>query len=130
MMGFVPRDFHDVPLKETKAGTIASIVLSLASMGALSVCLGKESSSDLASSWEIDQKAARRVQNVRDWSRLPLVCWCESVYKVPLTLAHSIQWFSSSTLTRFALWQGLQCFLMGLESTLPIKSASKLCSCV
>jgi hypothetical protein len=66
MMGFVPRDFHDVPLKETKAGTIASIVLSLASMGALSVCLGKESSSDLASSWEIDQKAARRVQNVRD----------------------------------------------------------------
>ncbi|PMD54651.1 uncharacterized protein K444DRAFT_110101 [Hyaloscypha bicolor E] len=57
MMGFVPRDFHDVPLKETKAGTIASIVLSLASMGALSVCL------------------TRRVQNVRDWSRLPLVCW-------------------------------------------------------
>ncbi|KAH8791908.1 hypothetical protein BGZ57DRAFT_872647 [Hyaloscypha finlandica] len=57
MMGFVPRDFNDVPLKETKAGTIVSIVLSMASMGVLSVCL------------------ARRVQNVRDWSRLPLVCW-------------------------------------------------------
>ncbi|KAE9380242.1 hypothetical protein N431DRAFT_361713 [Stipitochalara longipes BDJ] len=57
MMGFIPRDVDGVPLKETKAGTVVSIILSLASMGALSVCL------------------SRRVQNVRDWSRLPLVCW-------------------------------------------------------
>jgi hypothetical protein len=56
MMGFVPRDFNDVPLKETKAGTIVSIVLSMASMGALSVCLGKESSTDLASSWKLTER--------------------------------------------------------------------------
>lgn len=41
MMGFLPRDFNDVPLKETKAGTVVSVVISLASMGALSVCLCK-----------------------------------------------------------------------------------------
>jgi hypothetical protein len=38
-MGFIPRDLDDVPLKETKGGAVVSIVLSLASMGALSVCL-------------------------------------------------------------------------------------------
>ncbi|TVY69013.1 hypothetical protein LSUE1_G006200, partial [Lachnellula suecica] len=46
-----------VPLKETEGGKIVSVVLSLVSMSLLAVCL------------------SRRVQNVRDWSRLPLVCW-------------------------------------------------------
>jgi hypothetical protein len=38
-MGFVPRDYKDVPLKETKAATVVSILITLAAMGALSVCL-------------------------------------------------------------------------------------------
>ncbi|KAG9228549.1 hypothetical protein BJ875DRAFT_389149 [Amylocarpus encephaloides] len=42
---------------ELQAGTIVSNVLSLLSMGSLSVCL------------------SRRVENVRNWKRLPLVCW-------------------------------------------------------
>ncbi|XMA17287.1 hypothetical protein WAI453_010078 [Rhynchosporium graminicola] len=45
------------PARETQAGTVISVVLSLLSMATLSVCL------------------SRRVQNVRDWSKLPLVCW-------------------------------------------------------
>lgn len=47
----------NVPIKEPKAGTVVSVIISLVSIGALSVCL------------------SRRVQNVRNWSRLPLVCW-------------------------------------------------------
>ena len=38
-MMLVPRGMDPIPLKETRAGTIISIILSLASMGALSVCL-------------------------------------------------------------------------------------------
>jgi hypothetical protein len=41
MMAFASRDMNAVPLKETKAGTVVSVVLSLVSMGALSVCLCK-----------------------------------------------------------------------------------------
>ncbi|KAH7346440.1 hypothetical protein BKA65DRAFT_276686 [Rhexocercosporidium sp. MPI-PUGE-AT-0058] len=46
-----------LPMKETRAGTVISVILSLLSMATLSVCL------------------SRRVQNVQNWSRLPLVCW-------------------------------------------------------
>ncbi|KAH6713901.1 hypothetical protein BKA61DRAFT_689243 [Leptodontidium sp. MPI-SDFR-AT-0119] len=45
------------PMKETRAGTVVSVIISLLSMATLSVCL------------------SRRVQNVRNWSKLPLVCW-------------------------------------------------------
>ncbi|KAI9054227.1 hypothetical protein LZ554_001395 [Drepanopeziza brunnea f. sp. 'monogermtubi'] len=45
------------PMRETRAGTVFSVVLSMVSMSILAICL------------------SRRVQNVRDWSRLPLVCW-------------------------------------------------------
>jgi hypothetical protein len=40
-MGFIPRDYKDLPLKETQAGTVVSVLITLAAMGALSVCLCK-----------------------------------------------------------------------------------------
>ncbi|KUJ12278.1 uncharacterized protein LY89DRAFT_204578 [Mollisia scopiformis] len=46
-----------VSVREPEAGTVFSVVLSMVSIGSLSICL------------------SRRVQNVRNWSRLPLVCW-------------------------------------------------------
>ncbi|KAL2069572.1 hypothetical protein VTL71DRAFT_14251 [Oculimacula yallundae] len=45
------------PMRETKAGTVVSVVLSMLSMATLAVCL------------------SRRVENVQNWSKLPLVCW-------------------------------------------------------
>ncbi|KAH8590579.1 hypothetical protein B0O99DRAFT_745110 [Bisporella sp. PMI_857] len=46
-----------IPKKETKAGTIASVILSLIAMSALSICI------------------SQRVRDVRKWNRLPLLCW-------------------------------------------------------
>jgi hypothetical protein len=40
-MGFIPRDYEDLPLKEKQAGTVVSVLITLAAMGALSVCLCK-----------------------------------------------------------------------------------------
>jgi hypothetical protein len=39
-----------------------------------------------------NHNVARRVQNVRDWSRLPLVCWCECDFPETCTLdsQHSV----------------------------------------
>lgn len=42
---------------EPRAGKVFSIILSMISMAALAICM------------------TRRVQNVQDWSRYPLVCW-------------------------------------------------------
>ena len=62
--------------EETNSGTVIAIVLSLISMGALSFCLSKYLSSllwSLALFWWTH--LARRVQNVHEWRRLPIVCW-------------------------------------------------------
>lgn len=59
---FVPADEQTVLAmavsgKETAGGRVVSVILFMISMGMLSICL------------------SRRVQNVRDWARLPVVCW-------------------------------------------------------
>ncbi|PMD27740.1 hypothetical protein NA56DRAFT_615695 [Hyaloscypha hepaticicola] len=100
-MGFVPRDYKDVPLKETKAATVVSILITLAAMGALSVCL------------------SRRVQNVRDWSKLPLVCWLvlliyvDSISFVASTavLANGFGIDSSHSVCQKALLLCLSCYM-------------------
>jgi len=65
-----------IPLKETKPGKIASIVLSLVAMAALSVCLCVYLYSYLIMVYKINTGTARRVQDIRDWRKLPFVCWC------------------------------------------------------
>ncbi|PQE33221.1 ring finger domain protein [Rutstroemia sp. NJR-2017a WRK4] len=68
----------ETPAQEPRAGIVFSIVLSMVSMAILAVCLstffGKLRCRKLTP-WCF--LAARRIQNVRDWSRYPLVCWCE-----------------------------------------------------
>ncbi|KAG9242111.1 hypothetical protein BJ878DRAFT_517192 [Calycina marina] len=48
---------HSIPLKQTKGGDVFSVIISLTAMAALAVCL------------------ARRLQDIREWRKLPLVCW-------------------------------------------------------
>lgn len=62
-----------VPISEPKAGIVFSIVLSLISIAALSICFCMSP----GFLWlPLIIPTARRIQNVRDWSKLPLVCWC------------------------------------------------------
>jgi len=63
---------------ETLGGKVISVTLSQVSMAVLAVCLCKSSIHSSLSDQDVELiKAARRVQNVRDWGRLPLVCWCK-----------------------------------------------------
>ncbi|TEY86661.1 hypothetical protein BOTCAL_0004g00150 [Botryotinia calthae] len=56
-MGVLMERMAEISADEPRAGTVFSIVLSMISMAALAICM------------------TRRVQNVQDWSRYPLVCW-------------------------------------------------------
>jgi hypothetical protein len=69
------------PGRETHIGRVISIVLSLVSISALSICLCKTPPNRFQASLSISlpktSPTVRRVTNVRDWTRLPLVCWRE-----------------------------------------------------
>ncbi|KAF7950072.1 hypothetical protein EAE96_007372 [Botrytis aclada] len=56
-MGVLMQRMAEASADEPRAGTVFSIVLSMISMAVLVICM------------------TRRVQNVQDWSRYPLVCW-------------------------------------------------------
>ncbi|THV45406.1 hypothetical protein BGAL_0493g00070 [Botrytis galanthina] len=56
-MGVLMERMAEASADEPRAGTVFSIVLSMISMAVLAICM------------------TRRVQNVQDWSRYPLVCW-------------------------------------------------------
>ncbi|KAK8903890.1 hypothetical protein QC760_007330 [Botrytis cinerea] len=56
-MGVLMERMAEASADEPRAGKVFSIILSMISMAALAICM------------------TRRVQNVQDWSRYPLVCW-------------------------------------------------------
>ncbi|KAF5869152.1 uncharacterized protein Bfra_011695 [Botrytis fragariae] len=56
-MGVLMERMAEASANEPRAGTVFSIILSMISMAVLAICM------------------TRRVQNVQDWSRYPLVCW-------------------------------------------------------
>ncbi|KAJ8062855.1 hypothetical protein OCU04_008109 [Sclerotinia nivalis] len=56
-MGVLIDRMEESSANEPRAGTVFSVVLSMISMAVLEICM------------------TRRVQNVQDWSRYPLVCW-------------------------------------------------------
>ncbi|KAF7889437.1 uncharacterized protein EAF01_010930 [Botrytis porri] len=56
-MGVLMERMAEASANEPRAGMVFSIVLSMISMAVLAICM------------------TRRVQNVQDWSRYPLVCW-------------------------------------------------------
>ena len=111
------REIH-VPLEETQAGVVVSIVLSLISMGTLSVCLCRSIRDEMviAISW---RDLARRVQNVKDWSRLPVVCWLVLVIYVDsisfvagtAILSNGFGVSSSATMCSRAILLCLACYM-------------------
>lgn len=62
--------------KETTGGKVVSVILFMLSMGVLSICLCELGKLRPLAWFHVLIIAARRVQNVRDWTRLPVVCWC------------------------------------------------------
>jgi hypothetical protein len=72
-----PRQSY-TPAEEPQAGVVISIILSLVTMAVMSVCLctspRKVHRNETFPTTDL-LFVARRVQNIRDWSRLPLVCW-------------------------------------------------------
>lgn len=86
---------------ETTGGKILSVVLFMLSMGIVSICL------------------SRRVQNVRDWGRLPLVCWLIIVIYVDSlvfiiggsVLSHGYNMESSKTACSQAVLLCIACYM-------------------
>ncbi|KAF7941679.1 uncharacterized protein EAE97_006516 [Botrytis byssoidea] len=94
---------------EPRAGTVFSVVLSMISMAVLAICM------------------TRRVQNVQDWSRYPLVCWLFVLGSAVVSAGFRVNY--SQYMCSNAIILCLSCY-MTTKVSIEIKESDSLVSCL